>query len=85
MVETPYALIREWLKDLPNEGLLRYYIVGNLEWVMPTSSEALKEILVTKAYEFEKPEILAYGLRKTLGHGILLAEGEEHKVARPNE
>ncbi|KAJ5104263.1 hypothetical protein N7532_004792 [Penicillium argentinense] len=84
LVETPYVLIRGWLKDFPNEGLLRYYIVGNLEWVMPTSPEALKEILVTKAYEFEKPEIMKYGLQKTLGHGILLAEGEEHKIHRKN-
>lgn len=78
-------MIMEWLKDLPNEGLLRYYIVGNMEWVMPTNSEALKEILVTKAYDFEKPEIMKYGLRTTLGSGILLAEGEEHKVARLSE
>lgn len=70
---------------MPNEGLLRYYIVGNLEWVMPTSSEALKEILVTKTYEFEKPEIMKYGLRKTLGRGILLVEGKEHRVRSSGE
>ncbi|KAJ5988739.1 hypothetical protein N7481_003949 [Penicillium waksmanii] len=84
LVETPYALIKTWLKEFPTEGLLRYYIVGNLEWVMPTSSEALKEILVTKAYEFEKPEIMKYPLQKSLGRGILLVEGDEHRMHRKN-
>ncbi|KAJ5721176.1 Cytochrome monooxygenase FUM15 [Penicillium malachiteum] len=73
-----------WIKDLPHEGLLRYYLVGNLEWVMPISSDALRAILVTKVYDFEKPEIMSYGMRKTLGNGILLVEGEEHKVQRKN-
>ncbi|KAJ5633514.1 hypothetical protein N7528_001356 [Penicillium herquei] len=70
-----------WIKDLPHEGLLRYYVVGNLEWVMPTTTDSLREILVTKVYDFEKPEIMSY---MTLGNGILLVEGEEHKIQRKN-
>lgn len=63
-----------------NDDLLRYYVVGNLERVMCTSPKALSELLVTKVYDFEKPEIIRESLRRITGDGILLAEGEEHKV-----
>ena len=67
-----------------NDDLLRYYVVGNLERVMCTSPKALSELLVTKVYDFEKPEIIRESLRRVTGDGILLAEGEEHKVRYPS-
>jgi hypothetical protein len=80
LLETPYPQLREWTKTMPNEDLLRYYLVGNLERVICTSPKALSEILVTKVYDFEKPELVRQSLRRITGDGILLAEGEEHKV-----
>lgn len=65
---------------MPNDDLLRYYLVGNLERVLCTSPKSLSEILVTKVYDFEKPELVRQSLRRITGDGILLAEGEEHKV-----
>lgn len=47
---------------------------------MPTSSQALSEVLTTKSYDFIKPQQLRNGLGRILGIGILLAEGDEHKV-----
>lgn len=79
-LETPFMQMREWVKNLPNDGLIRYYIVGNLERVLLTSPKALSEMLVTNVYDFEKPEIVRNSLRRVTGEGILLAEGEEHKV-----
>lgn len=72
--------MREWAAKLPNEGLIRYYIVGNLERIMLTSPKALSELLVTKVYDFEKPKTVRQSLRRVVGEGILLAEGDEHKV-----
>ena len=79
-LETPFPQMRDWVRNLPNEGLIRYYIVGNLERVMLTSPKALSEMLVTNVYDFEKPEVVRDSLRRVTGEGILLAEGEEHKV-----
>lgn len=79
-LETPFPQMREWVKNLPNEGLIRYYIVGNLERVLLTSPKALSEILITNVYDFEKPELVRDSLRRITGEGILLAEGDEHKV-----
>lgn len=70
----------EWIKTVPNDGLIRYYIVGNLERVMLTSPKALAEVLVHKVYQFPKPEFVRLNLGQVTGHGVLLAEGEEHKV-----
>lgn len=67
---------------MPNDGLIRYYIVGNLERVFPTSPAALREILVNNAYNFTKPQTIQQFLYPIIGHGLILAEGEEHKVRR---
>lgn len=79
-LETPYKRMQEWVANMPKEGLIRYYIVGNLERVVLTSPKALSELLVTKVYDFEKPQTVRQSLRRIVGDGILLAEGEEHKV-----
>lgn len=70
----------QWLRAVPNEGLIRYYMVGNLERVFLTTPKALSDVLVHKAYDFEKPELVQLQLRRVTGNGVLLAEGHEHKV-----
>jgi hypothetical protein len=66
---------------MPNEDIIRYYIVGNLERLILTSPKSLAELLVTKVYDFEKPEMIRESLRRITGDGVLLAEGDEHKVS----
>ncbi|KAJ5168653.1 Cytochrome monooxygenase FUM15 [Penicillium canariense] len=83
-LETPYTQMREWTAKMPNEGLVRYYIVGNLERVLLTNPKALSELLVTKVYDFEKPKTVRQSLRRIVGDGILLAEGDDHKLQRKN-
>jgi hypothetical protein len=71
---------KEWINSVPNDGLIRYTVMFNTERVFVTNAKALAEVLVTKNYEFVKPGLLRFGLGKILGVGVLLAEGEEHKV-----
>lgn len=73
----------EWLKSIPNEGMIRYYMVGNLERVLLTTPRALSEVLIHKAYDFCKPELVQLQLRRVTGNGLVLAEGDEHKVCLP--
>lgn len=70
----------EWSRTVPNKGLLRYFHWFNRERVYLTSPEAIGEVLVTKNYDFVKPPLSRNALIRLLGHGILLAEGDEHKV-----
>ena len=51
---------------------------------MPTSPQALAEVLSYKSYDFIKPEMLRNGLGRILGVGLVLAEGDEHRAQRKN-
>ena len=46
------APLRRFLRDVPNDGLIRYRHMFNTERVLVASPKALAEVLVTKNYEF---------------------------------
>ncbi len=72
------------MRDVENDGVMRYRMMFNAERIMVTSPKALAEVLVTKSYDFVKPPQFRYFLGQLLGIGILLAEGDEHKMQRKN-
>ena len=72
--------MRRWVNEIPNDGLIRYMHLFNAERLLITNPRALAEVLVTKNYDFVKPAMVRNGLGRILGIGVLLAEGEEHKV-----
>ncbi|KAJ8124317.1 hypothetical protein O1611_g9323 [Lasiodiplodia mahajangana] len=76
--------MREWVTTVPNDGVIRYLGMGNSERVLVTGPRALSEVLVTKNYHFEKPPALRWSIGRVLGVGVLLAEGDEHKIQRKN-
>ncbi|KAJ3552081.1 hypothetical protein NPX13_g11201 [Xylaria arbuscula] len=76
--------MREWVGTVPNDGVMRYLGMANRERVLVTGPKALSEVLVTKNYIFEKPRALRFNIGRLLGVGILLAEGDEHKLQRKN-
>lgn len=73
---------RYWIKTVPNNGLIRIYLKGVRERLLVTSPQALSEILVTKASHFAKPAFVRQRLHYVTGNGLLLAEGDEHKVSK---
>ena len=73
-----------WIEEVPNEGLIHYRTLFNEGRVIPTTPKALSEVLVQKNYEFVKPLQVRAGVGRLLGVGILLAEGEEHRIQRKN-
>ncbi len=72
--------MQRWVNEIPNDGLIRYTHLFNAERLLITSPKALGEVLVQKNYDFIKPSMVRFGLGRLLGIGILLAEGDEHKV-----
>ena len=72
--------MQRWVNEVPNDGLIRYTHVFNQERIMPVSPKALGEVMVQKNYDFVKPIQLKRGLGRLLGDGILIAEGNVHKV-----
>ena len=75
---------RRWANEVPNEGLIHYRTYFNQGRLVPTTPKALAEVLVQNSYEFVKPLQIRAGTSRILGVGILLAEGEEHRIQRKN-
>lgn len=71
---------RDWIDNVPNDGVLYYRWLFNESRILITNPKALGEVLVQRNYEFVKPARIRKGLGRLLGVGILLAEGDEHKV-----
>ncbi|KAK4162524.1 cytochrome P450 4V2 [Cladorrhinum sp. PSN259] len=71
-----------WANTIPNNGIIRYLSLFNMERLMITSPKALAEVLTSKNYDFQKPTNMRFNLGRILGIGILLAEGDEHKHQR---
>ncbi|SPJ77997.1 related to Fum15 protein (cytochrome P450 family protein) [Fusarium torulosum] len=82
MAEPSGVPMREWASEIPNDGLLCYRGFFNQERVMVCSPKALAEVLVTNSYAFPKPSHFRWSIGRILGIGVLLAEGDEHKMQR---
>ncbi|KAK7427673.1 hypothetical protein QQZ08_005779 [Neonectria magnoliae] len=74
--------MREWVNEVPNDGLIRYRGLFNQERLLITSPKALAEVLVTNNYAFAKPAQIRWSLGRILGVGVLLAEGDDHRMQR---
>ncbi|CAD0096884.1 unnamed protein product [Aureobasidium vineae] len=75
----------QWMREIPNDGLIYYRTLFNTEWLILTSPKALSDALTTKSYDLIKPPIIVGSLARILGaSGILLVENEEHKHQRKN-
>jgi cytochrome P450 len=70
------------MKETPNDGLIRTLGFFHSDTLLATSPEALADVLVHKNYDFEKPPWVRQFLRKFLGNGLLITEGDEHKHHR---
>jgi cytochrome P450 len=73
---------RDWIDNVPNDGVIYYRWLFNESRVLVTNPKALGEVLVQRNYDFVKPGRVRLGLGRLLGVGILLAEGDEHKRQR---
>lgn len=75
--------MQRWINELPNDGLIYYTNIFNTERLLITSPKGLAEVLVQKSYDFVKPSQIRQSIGRLLGFGILVAEGDEHKVGLP--
>lgn len=72
------------VNEIPNDGIIRYFGMFNQERILICSPKAMSEVLVTNNYAFSKPSEFRWSIGRILGVGILLAEGDEHKMQRRN-
>lgn len=70
------------IKETPNNGIIHTTGIFHTDRLLLTSPEALADVLVHRSYDFEKPPWVRSFLKKFLGNGLLMTEGEEHKHHR---
>lgn len=70
------------LSNTPNDGLILYRDFFYQDRLLVTSTAILAEILVHKTYDFTKPDKVRNFLRRILGDGLIIVEGDEHRFQR---
>jgi len=78
---SPYHFER-WINEIPNNGLIRYYGILNMERVLITSPAVVRQILHADAYSFEKQYAQKTHLERVSGRGLVYQEGNVHKLQR---
>lgn len=74
--------IRKWMETIPNKGLLHFYDFLNSDALVVTSHETFKAVLSDHSYDYEKQPRVREILRRILGDGLILVEGNIHKFQR---
>ncbi|KAF9889511.1 hypothetical protein FE257_007221 [Aspergillus nanangensis] len=72
----------EWMKTIPNEGLIHFRDLFNRSYLLATNHKALLDIMSTNTYDFEKPWRARQFLSRIIGFGLILTEGSVHKRQR---
>ncbi|PNS15638.1 Isotrichodermin C-15 hydroxylase [Sphaceloma murrayae] len=74
--------IETWIDSVPNKGLIRYYGAYNKERLLVTEPSSVRDLLKTEAYNFVKPKLQHILANNIANKGLLILEGDEHKVAK---
>ncbi|KAL4867836.1 hypothetical protein BDV12DRAFT_110981 [Aspergillus spectabilis] len=72
----------EWMKTVPNDGLIHFRDLLNQSQLLATNHHALLDIMSTNTYDFEKPWRAREFLARIIGFGLILSEGAAHKKQR---
>ncbi|CZT15982.1 related to cytochrome P450 monooxygenase [Ramularia collo-cygni] len=77
------STLRRWVDNVDNAGLIFYRgILHCFPRLLLTTPEALHEVLITHAYDYQKPSPGRILLSRTTGQGLVVVEGHEHKLQR---
>lgn len=80
LVEPSPEQLRKWAREIPNDGFIRYRGRLNIEKLLVTDTQVVEELMVKKCYEFQKPPLISRVIRSLLGDGLVVVEGNVHKV-----
>jgi cytochrome P450 len=72
----------QWIRTIPNEGLIHFRDTLNRSYLLATNHQALLDIMSTNTYDFEKPTRVREFLARIIGYGLILSEGNAHRVQR---
>ncbi|KAF2848751.1 cytochrome P450 [Plenodomus tracheiphilus IPT5] len=70
------------IKETPNDGLILTRGLFHSNRMILSGPATIADVLVNKSYDFEKPAWARDFLRRFLGDGLLMTEGDEHRHHR---
>ncbi|EGX95956.1 cytochrome P450 78A3 [Cordyceps militaris CM01] len=73
---------RTWNKEVEHDGLLRFFMPFNIERLLAISPQAVADITVHNAYDWEKESVVRSALSTVTGVGLITSEGDEHQRQR---
>lgn len=68
-----------WCEAAPEAQLIRLPGTPGLNPIIAAGPDALRDILHTNCYDFEKPWGVRAFLARAIGWGLIMAEGPDHK------
>lgn len=71
--------ILQWVDEIPNEGLLHFHGLLGSEYLIPTSIDCLKDVLIRRADDFTMPNGFRRYFSRFVGQSLLVEEGDRHK------
>ncbi|KAJ5260532.1 hypothetical protein N7478_012137 [Penicillium angulare] len=74
--------VLNWMKTIPNDGLIHMRDPVGQSYLVATNHQALLDVMSTNTYDFEKPWRARSFLARILGFGLILSEGHAHKKQR---
>ncbi|XXG96106.1 hypothetical protein Hte_002385 [Hypoxylon texense] len=80
--DTTTSLYVKWMRDYPKGHLLRYISFANTEVLVPTSVNAVREILQTQCYSSQKSPGWRRMVKEMAGDGVLIMEFDRHRHHR---
>jgi hypothetical protein len=72
--------VLDLIDTVPHDRFFRYLDIFNKEIVVPTDAKVIAEVYQTKSDDYTKPSKGKLILEKVLGNGLIIAEGQDHKV-----
>jgi hypothetical protein len=76
----PWFSLQEIVRTVPNNGLIRYYGLTNLERILITSAEGLRDALVVNAFDFDHESLVKFATKRFTGSELAELTNEEFKV-----
>jgi hypothetical protein len=70
-----------WANSVPNDGLIRYFGILNLERLHVTKTQGLVQLLQKDTYLYKKPSAQGQLVRFLAGDNVVVDEGKNHKVS----
>ena len=78
--EPGHRLLRAWINEIPNNGLIRYYGLFNRERVFVTRPSGCKEVLQLQGYNYSKFPWALEIMGQVIPLSVVVAPQEKHKV-----